>query len=619
LVLFVALAPALTAIWTVPWFITQDTPAHVYNAEILARSFDRDSPFAGFFAIRWQPIPNWVGHMLLAGLLGLIPAWAADRIMTSMSLACFAASVFWLRLRIADTGAAARAGMGHWPAALLAALLAMNITWLFGFTSFTLGLCLLPITLGFWWPRRDHVGLGGIVGLWLLLVLGYFCHLVSLGLTVLGLALLALTSPLLPAPAGSLERSRWRLARTRLVPLGLAFLPLVPLGLLYLGLAHRAGPLHPVWNNLPDPWSPAAWKSQLTWADPITLARKDALPFTDRVGSAFIVFAPAFWLVAALSVWAAARAWGRLRCRSVKRSGGAARRTDAGSVAADDRRGWWVLAALLILGGLASPDTLGPEHGNYLPQRIVLCGLVALAAAIDIDPRRRAGRVAAVGLAAAVALQSAILWDYALHSDRTAGEILRARDAVGRGRRVAYMPASVRSRFRANPLLHVDNWLGVGTNNIIWGNYETRHYYFPVQFHPGIDRPPPDELEDLARLDAPGEAANRARGWERLLVRHADAIDVLVTYKDDPLLDAVSARWFREVGRRGDVRILACDPSRDSVGRASLGASQHQPPARTDARAPESGPQVSRGRPQFFFSSFFSSLSLGFSFFSSKT
>ncbi len=86
---------------------------------------------------------------------------------------------------------------------------------------------------------------------------------------------------------------------------------------------------------------------------------------------------------------------------------------------------------MLTLGGLISPDTLGAEHGNYLPQRIVLCGLVALAIVADIDPARWSGRIAAGGLAAAVALQSAIVWDYAVHSDRTAGEIIRVRDAVG--------------------------------------------------------------------------------------------------------------------------------------------------------------------------------------------
>ena len=34
------LAAPLSAIWAVPWFVTQDGPAHVYNAQILAESFD---------------------------------------------------------------------------------------------------------------------------------------------------------------------------------------------------------------------------------------------------------------------------------------------------------------------------------------------------------------------------------------------------------------------------------------------------------------------------------------------------------------------------------------------------------------------------------------------------
>ncbi len=60
-VLAVALAPALTAVWMVPWFVTQDGPAHVYNAQILAWSFDPQSPFQSIYTIQWEPIPNWVG------------------------------------------------------------------------------------------------------------------------------------------------------------------------------------------------------------------------------------------------------------------------------------------------------------------------------------------------------------------------------------------------------------------------------------------------------------------------------------------------------------------------------------------------------------------------------
>ena len=47
-------------------------------------------------------------------------------------------------------------------AALWAALVGLNVTWLFGFYSFLLGACLFPITLGVWWGGRDRLGRGRV-------------------------------------------------------------------------------------------------------------------------------------------------------------------------------------------------------------------------------------------------------------------------------------------------------------------------------------------------------------------------------------------------------------------------------------------------------------------------
>jgi len=554
-ILVVALTPALAAIWTVPWFVTQDGSAHVYNAQILACSGDPASPFRDVYTVQWWPIPNWVGHLALAGLVALLPAWSADRIMISITLLGFAMAILWLRYRVA--------GPRHIPAAaVLAALLALNITWLFGFTSFLLGACVFAITLGFWWPNRDHLRLGRIAGLSALLVLGYFCHLVSLGLTVVGLVVLAVASPLPEGP----KPSCWRRRFARLGPLAASFLPLIPLGWWYLRLARRAGPMNPVWENLADPLALASWKVQLAWADPLSLAAKDSLPLTERVSRVFVVFAPVAWLGAALLTWGLAAAWARLKRRTVRPSGpvGSACSSWRTAQPTADRRGWLSLAALLILGGLTGPDAMGADHGAYLPQRVVLCGLVALAAVVDVDLRRWSGRAVAAGLVWAVILQSAIVWDYALYCNRTAGQIIQARDAVGCNRRVVVLPATIRSRFRANPLLHAGNWLGVDSGNVVWNNYETRHYYFPVQFRPGLDRPHPDELERVALHDDPRQAADRRRDWEHILARHRDVIDRLVLYKTDPCLDVITERWFSLVERRGEVRVFARDPSRDA-------------------------------------------------------
>lgn len=550
-VLLMALAPAVAAVWAVRWFVTQDSPAHVYNAEILARSFDKASPFGAVYAVRWEPIPNWFGHVLLAALTRVLPAQAADRVVTTLALAGFAAAVYWLRHQVAGSGRASR--MSSAAGALLAAILAMNVTWLLGFTSFTLGACLFPITLGYWWPRRDDLGARDVLVVGALLILGYFCHLLSLGLTVVALGILALATPLPARPSDEAPGAiPWRRLRARLVPLAAAGLPLVPLGIAYLRLASRGGPLRPLWDNLLDPLKLSSWRSQLTWADPITLMRKDALPFSDRTGPWFLATAPILWLAAALGIWLLAQVVDRARQARH-------RAADESSPAA--RRGWWILAALMIVGGAVGPDTLGPQHGNYLPQRVVLCGLVSLSVLFEIDARRYAGRAALGALGVAVALQSAIVWDYATCSDRTAGEVLRARDAIGRGRRVVFLTAAVPCRFRSNPMLHIDNWLGVESDNVVWGNYETRHYYFPVHFRDGLDRPMPEEIENLVRDGVAGTAT--VADWRRFLARHADAIDILVTYRSGPLLNAIAGSFFRQVGHRGDVRIL----ERDSIPR----------------------------------------------------
>jgi hypothetical protein len=332
----------------------------------------------------------------------------------------------------------------------------------------------------------------------------------------------------------------------------LAALPLVPLGLVYLGLTRRGGPMRPEWGQLANPFSPRAWAAQLVWADPVSIASKGVLPF--GIGDGVVpkgvagLLAPAFLVLAAaiLAVGAGIRTRGQ--------DAGSGR----GGAPAAERRAWVALAALLILGGMASPDTLGASHGQYLPPRILLLGLAALVPGLDLDPRRTMVRACAAALVAALAIQSAFLWDYGLRADRVAGTFWRARGDVGRGRRIATLLLDLRGRFRANPMFHADCLLGLGNGNgnVLWSNYETRYYYFPVQFRPGIDRPDSADLELLSIRDDPADADARARDWERLLRRHHASIDLLAVWGSDPRLDAISGRWFRPEFREGPLRFL---------------------------------------------------------------
>jgi hypothetical protein len=211
------------------------------------------------------------------------------------------------------------------------------------------------------------------------------------------------------------------------------------------------------------------------------------------------------------------------------------------------------LAGLLLLGGLIGPDTLGEGHGNYLAQRVLLMGLAALVPVLEFGRTR----IATALLAVAVALQSAFVWDYARRSDRLVADLLRAGPHLRPADRVGSLLLRLRQRYRANPLLHADDLLGVGTDRVLWSNYETAHYYFPVQVRPEVPHPPPLAFEQASIHDDPAAAAARAAEWLALLEAHHAQIDALVIQGEDPSgrLDAITARWFEPIAREGAVRV----------------------------------------------------------------
>ena len=523
------LAPVLAAIWTVPWFVTQDGLTHLYNASIIVDSFAADSAFRPYFEVHWSPLPNWGGHLALIGLLKVVSPWTADRIMMSATLLGFAVAAVWARGRIVG-------GRASFAAMALAAVSSLSFSWLMGFAGFQLGACLFPVTLAAWWTGRDDLRPGRMIALGALLVLGYFCHLVSLGLTACALAFLALFSP----PSADAPRAR----RRRLVRTGLCLIPLVFLGAIYLGLSRQGGPMRP---KLPAPGaflSVSGWLGRLGWVDPISLAMKDVLPFSDRIAPIFALFSPAVWLAAAGLLGLVAAALGTREAGRRER----------------ERLVWLALAAILVLGGVFGPDAMGEGHGDYLPQRVALLGLIALIPAIDLGARSarpsKTGRLATIALTVALVLQTVVVWDYALDCRNQAGRIAEAAATVGRGHRVATLLTDVRTRFRVNSMLHADCWAGVARDAILWTNYETRHYYFPVQFRPGIAGPDSFELERIALMSAPEEAEERRRKWRRLLESHHDQIDELIVWRRDPALDAITERFFEPVADHGAARVF---------------------------------------------------------------
>jgi hypothetical protein len=316
----------------------------------------------------------------------------------------------------------------------------------------------------------------------------------------------------------------------------------VPLALLYRTLSKAGGPMQPVWKQLATPFSPAAWAAQIAQADPITLTSGKAIPLTSVDHSAwFGLFKPMTWLMLALALmWYSA-----IRARRAGPSPGS-----------KEHIGWAWLAGLLLIGGIVAPDSLGASHGEFLQPRVVLLGLVTLVPVAKLDARARIGPLIATTLVLALAAQCAVVWDYALTSQRTAGAIAAAREVVGTHERVATLLVDIGTRFRGNPLLHADNLLGVGTGNIVWNNYETRYYYFPVQFRPEIARPASNDMEQIADTQGQANSNLRASLWQHVIDDHLAEIDAVVVWGSDPRLDAINRQRFETVYHRDNVRVL---------------------------------------------------------------
>jgi hypothetical protein len=243
----------------VPWFVTGDGPSHLYNAYIMGELTTGNSPLHDVYALNWKPVPILLGHWLLVELIEVVSARTAERILMTLTSVGLASAVVWLRWRVAWCKGVAFI-------APLAVFVALNWMWLWSFYNFLLGACLFPITLGYWWVHRDAMRLKRAVILAGLLVLGYFCHLLSSLLTALGVVILAVMTP---GPMW-LTRCRWT---------AMSLMPLLPLGLIYYRLGKAAGAVQPTWRAFPRHyWSLPSWFGYLQREDPFAILLTNPLP-----------------------------------------------------------------------------------------------------------------------------------------------------------------------------------------------------------------------------------------------------------------------------------------------------------------------------------------------------
>jgi hypothetical protein len=258
LIFFLALAtPLLIAIWFLPWFVTQDGPLYLYNAYLLSALSGEQSFFNNFYAPRSGLLPYVGVYKLLAGLMPLISARAADRVLMTLTSIGFASSVLWLRWRVAGSE-----GMSI--VAPLAMTIALSRLWLLGLYAFLLGACLVALTLGVWWMWRNDLKPARAMISAMLLVLGYFFHVLTPGLAAFALIVLAVATP----GPNLRKRVSWTAA---------SLAPSIVLMVSFRVLMKSSGGAAAEWTGLPDAFSIQSWIQYLQAPDFISFSFKESV------------------------------------------------------------------------------------------------------------------------------------------------------------------------------------------------------------------------------------------------------------------------------------------------------------------------------------------------------
>jgi hypothetical protein len=431
-------ALSLLPVWSVSHLPTVDGPAHLYNAWIIAHLGDAAGHplFRATFEVNPAPVPNWLSSAALLVLLRVLAPVIAEKTLASLYLALF----FWSLWYAAGAVCRDRRWL-----AFLGFPFAYSLFFELGFYNFCFSLALYMLAIGLWWRRRalpnpqTALVLNGVV------LLCYFCHIVSVILALLSIAALWL---------GTLRRDNWRRHGLH-VPI-LAPQLALPLWFLLRG-GLRSQP------------------SLSTFRDTLAgLVRLDSVSaFQPTRGWLGAALAAAFGLLLARSAAV------RLRDREPAARHAALREEDA----------FLLLPLLLVAVYCFAPE--GLAGGSNLKSRLALYPFLALLP--WLSPRLAATpRATVIGLLTALALVNlGVTWSCYRTLDQRVSDYLRALDPVVPDSHV--LPLSWDHDgdcARAGIFTHMLDYAAVEKGLVDWNNYQAMTDYFPVRFKAGIDYPP---------------------------------------------------------------------------------------------------------------------------------
>lgn len=232
---FSLLAVQIAIPWTVPHFVTQDGPSHLYTAVVAKNLLFRAQPYASLYRMNRHLVPSWASTILLALSASVAGAAHAEQLMTSLIL-CLGFFSFSYAIRSLSPTALRWTPLSNF-------LLETWFLWM-GFYNFYLGIVLAPIAIGFYIRRGGRLTTRAAITLAFGMALLFFVHLLAAVVCLLVLGIIALWLHV-ARPALWTKSPDWREAGRQVGIFAGAMLPVVVLGLIFAHQAPGGMAFHP--------------------------------------------------------------------------------------------------------------------------------------------------------------------------------------------------------------------------------------------------------------------------------------------------------------------------------------------------------------------------------------
>lgn len=227
--------------WTVPHFVTQDGPSHLYTAMVAKKLLFHSQPYASLYSFNPQIVPSWASTILLALSASIAGASHAEQLMMSLVL-CLGFFSFSYAIRSFSPKALPWTPLSNF-------LLETWFLWM-GFYNFYLGMVLVPVAIGFYARRNGKLTTRGAIVLAIGLVALFFTHLLAAAVSLLALAILAIWLHLVRPAFGFKSPDSYDGGR-QVGILSAAMAPVIVLGLTFANGASGGVPFRP---NVIESW-----------------------------------------------------------------------------------------------------------------------------------------------------------------------------------------------------------------------------------------------------------------------------------------------------------------------------------------------------------------------------